>query len=709
MILSKIKQNIKKSQGNIIITFCAAGLVIAGSYAGIFRILEWATLDQFFLIRPQEAVDKRIVIVTIDEPDIKYVKKWPMSDEMMAKLIRNINAQKPRGIIFDIYRDIPVEPGHRELIEVFKNTPNVIGVEKVAGTAISPPPTLAQLGQVASNDMVIDKDNKIRRGMVLLGRKDGTSIESVGVKLALMYLEKEKIELKAIDENKQIYALGKAKFVPLSGNDGEYNKLDMGGYQILLNYRGGLEKFEHISMTDVLNNKITADFMRDRLVFLGAKAPSLNDNYSTPLNTNLFVPTDLIPGVVIHASLTSQILSAALDNRPMLRASAKPINWLLILFWSGYSTTLGTLYISRRWVTITGIFIAGVIIVTSSYFAFLSGWMVPVFTPLLTLILSGTVSIGQVLWQNLMISYRKLEDYAHNLEDKVQERTVELASSNQQLVQANEKISTLNQRLKSENIRLSAELDILKEMQQLILPKPSELEEIEGLDIAGFMEPADEVGGDYYDVLNTDGVVTIGIGDVTGHGLESGILMVMTQTAVRTLKEIDEQDPVHFLDILNRTIYKNVQRMNSDKNLTLAILNYAEGKISISGQHEETIVVRKGGKLERIDTMDLGFPIGLDDEIADFISQTIVELDPGDGVVLYTDGIPEARDINKKFYGLDRLCEVVSENWHLDAEQIKQSAIDNLREFIGEQKVFDDITLVVLKRKDDLFNPVSNP
>ena len=707
MILSKIKHNIKKCKSNIIISFCTAGLVIAGSYAGIFRILEWASLDQFFLIRPQEAVDKRIVIVTIDEPDIQYVKKWPMSDGVMAQLIRNISAQKPRGIIFDIYRDIPVEPGHKQLIDIFKNTPNVIGVEKVAGTPILPPPTLAKLGQVASNDMVIDKDNKIRRGMVLLGKKDGTLLDSVGVKMALMYLEKEKIELEEIDESKQIYGLGKAKFVPLSGNDGEYNKADMGGYQILLNYRGGLDRFPHISMTDVLENRIPPDFMRDRLIFLGAKAPSLNDNYSTPLNANLFVPTELIPGVVIHANLTSQIISAALENRPMLQASAKPVNWLLILFWSGYSATISTLYITKRWVTVTGIFIAGVIIVTSSYLAFLSGWLVPVFTPLLTLSLSGIISISQVLWQNLMISYRKLEDYAHNLEEKVQKRTVELASSNQQLVQANEKIIILNEQLKIENIRMSAELDILKEMQQLILPNPSELEEIEDLDIAGFMEPADEVGGDYYDVLYTDGIVTIGIGDVTGHGLESGILMVMTQTAVRTLKEMDEQDPVRFLDILNRTIYKNVQRMNSDKNLTLAILNYGEGRISISGQHEETLVVRKGGKIERISTMDLGFPIGLDDEIADFISQTMVELEPGDGVVLYTDGIPEARDMNKKFYGLERLCEVVSQNWHLDAEQIKQAVIDNLRQFIGKQKLFDDITLVVLKRKNDRFDPVS--
>lgn len=280
------------------------------------------------------------------------------------------------------------------------------------------------------------------------------------------------------------------------------------------------------------------------------------------------------------------------------------------------------------------------------------------------------------------------------LETMVKERTTDLAT-------ANDAIAALNKRLKADNLRMGAELDILRQMQQMILPKQQELEDIEELDIAGYMEPADEVGGDYYDVLHTDGIVTIGIGDVTGHGLESGILMVMAQTAVRTLKEIQEQDPVRFLDTLNRTIYKNVSRMNSDKNLTLAILNYVAGAISISGQHEETIVVRKGGKIERIDTMDLGLPIGLDEEIADFISHTTVKLEPGDGVVLYTDGIPEARDIHGKFYEMERLCAAVSQNWHKDAEQVKQSVIEDVRRFIGKQKVFDDITLVVFKRKDD--------
>ncbi|MEG4026016.1 SpoIIE family protein phosphatase [Microcoleus sp. S13C4] len=269
----------------------------------------------------------------------------------------------------------------------------------------------------------------------------------------------------------------------------------------------------------------------------------------------------------------------------------------------------------------------------------------------------------------------------------------------EQLADSAQKLDTLNERLKEDNLRMGAELDIVRQMQQMILPNAEELK-IEGLDIAAYMAAADEVGGDYYDVLKTDGVVTLGIGDVTGHGLESGILMLMAQTAVRTLKEIRETDPVRFLDALNRTLYKNVQRMKSEKSLTLAILNYSQGRVSISGQHEETIIVRRGGEIERVDTVDLGLPIALHDDIAEFISQISIELQLGDGIVLYTDGIPEAKDINKKQYGVEPMCEVISKNWPLSAGEIKQAVIDDLRRHIGTQKVFDDITLLVLKRTE---------
>ncbi|HBL62256.1 MAG TPA: hypothetical protein DDZ80_28805, partial [Cyanobacteria bacterium UBA8803] len=285
-----------------------------------------------------------------------------------------------------------------------------------------------------------------------------------------------------------------------------------------------------------------------------------------------------------------------------------------------------------------------------------------------------------------------IAEYNHTLAEQVKERTAQLAAANQEIM-------ALNQRLKAENLRLSAELDVTRKLQQMILPKPEELAAIEGLEIAGFMEPADEVGGDYYDVIHQNGQVKISIGDVTGHGLESGVVMLMTQAAVRTLQESNQTDPVQFLDILNRTIYSNVQRINPNKNLTLALLDYADGALNISGQHEEIIVVRAGGQVEIFDTMNLGFPIGLDEEIADFIASEQVQLNSGDVVVLYTDGITEACDINHQQYGLERLCEIVRLNCSRSPQEIRQAVIEDLRQHIGAQKVFDDITLVVLKQK----------
>lgn len=102
-------------------------------------------------------------------------------------------------------------------------------------------------------------------------------------------------------------------------------------------------------------------------------------------------------------------------------------------------------------------------------------------------------------------------------------------------------------RLVSENLRMSAELEVTRKLQNTILPKQSELEAIEGLEISGFMEPAAEVGADYYDVIPHKNRVKIGIGDVTGHGLESGMLMLMAQTSIRTLIENNETDPVKLL------------------------------------------------------------------------------------------------------------------------------------------------------------------
>jgi serine phosphatase RsbU (regulator of sigma subunit) len=277
---------------------------------------------------------------------------------------------------------------------------------------------------------------------------------------------------------------------------------------------------------------------------------------------------------------------------------------------------------------------------------------------------------------------QELENVNANLEKRVVERTNELMST------------------KAENMRMSAELEVTHQLQHMLLPREEELLQVKGLDIAGFMEPADEVGGDYYDVLTYDGRTIIGIGDVTGHGLESSVIMLMAQMAVRTLAVSKELDPVKYLNILNRTIYDNVQRMGSHKNMTLALLEYDAGNLKLYGQHEEMIVVRKEtGTLERIDTIDLGFPIGLQDDISGFIHTHKIQLAPGDVAVLFTDGIPEAENSRKEYYQVERLCEVIKANFTRPVNEIRQAVVDDVRRHIGDHTVYDDITLVVLKQQ----------
>jgi serine phosphatase RsbU (regulator of sigma subunit) len=278
------------------------------------------------------------------------------------------------------------------------------------------------------------------------------------------------------------------------------------------------------------------------------------------------------------------------------------------------------------------------------------------------------------------------------LEQRIQERT-------QALQQAYSEIQNLNGQLTSENVRMRAELDVSHQLQKMLLPREDELQDITELDIAGFMQPASEVGGDYYDVLQYNGQIKIGIGDVTGHGLESSVLMLMVQTAVRTLLVHEESDVIRFFSTLNRIIYDNVQRMNSDKNLTLALLDYEKGQLVLSGQHEETLVIRHNGDVERIDTIDLGFPIGLEQEITPFINQYKIDLKVNDMVILYTDGVTEAENQHKHLYGLERLCRIAQQYRMQTAQEIRQAIVGDIQRYIGKHTIYDDITLVVIKQK----------
>ncbi len=279
---------------------------------------------------------------------------------------------------------------------------------------------------------------------------------------------------------------------------------------------------------------------------------------------------------------------------------------------------------------------------------------------------------------------QQLEQANADLENKVTERTNELLAT------------------REENVRMGAELAVTHQLQQMLLPPKTELQQVPDLEIAAAMSPADEAGGDYYDVLQYSDKIFIGVGDVTGHGLESSVVMLMVQTAVRTLAVTGEKDMVKFVAALNKVIYDNLQRIDSYKNLTFILTYYDKGTLTLCGQHEEFLLIRKGSSvIERIDTIDLGFPLGLEEKIEAFLDTHQLDINPGDTVVLYTDGIPEAEDAEGNYYGIDRLCDQVMQHVDKPVQQLHDEVIKDLYAHISDHTIFDDITLVVMRRQDN--------
>jgi serine phosphatase RsbU (regulator of sigma subunit) len=137
--------------------------------------------------------------------------------------------------------------------------------------------------------------------------------------------------------------------------------------------------------------------------------------------------------------------------------------------------------------------------------------------------------------------------------------------------------------------------------------------------------------------------------------------------------------------------------MHCDRNLTLSLLHYQDKVVTISGQHEEVLVVRGDGVLERHDTLNLGFPLGLEEDISSFIGEATVPLGSGDVMVAYTDGITEAVNHAGVAFGLERLSEAVRTSHRQPAGAIREAVLNSLRNYTEGRNLLDDVTLLVIK------------
>jgi serine phosphatase RsbU (regulator of sigma subunit) len=253
----------------------------------------------------------------------------------------------------------------------------------------------------------------------------------------------------------------------------------------------------------------------------------------------------------------------------------------------------------------------------------------------------------------------------------------------------------VTKRERAERARLEHEIELAASIQTGILPKAPQVSRLE---LATAMVPATEVGGDYFDILPFEGGCWLGIGDVAGHGLHAGLLMMMIQSIVAaTTRDRPLASPAHVWTILNAVVYENVRaRLERDEHATLTLMRYQDnGRLLYAGAHEDILVHRAGRRtVERIATE--GFWAGMMNDPPPSLTPDLeCQLEPGDTVLLHTDGITEARNAARELFGTARLIQAFERAADRTVGEIRDRILDEVRAFMATQ--LDDLTLVVLR------------
>ena len=372
-------------------------LIVLVRLSGALQLIEWVTFDSFLRLRPSEPIDQRIVIVGIDEADIQRIRNYPIPDREIAKLLKTLQKYQPRVIGLDIVRDIPVEPGHAELVATFKDIKNLIVLEKVIPVSIKPPPDLPP-EKIGFIDYLSDDDGKVRRAILGINRpeNDKKYAFSLPLRLAETYLKAEGIKLSNGIRDRQAMRFGSTELPRFFPNSGGYVGADDFGVQILLNYRNGQERFRTLSLQDINdieaangNPDVLRDILGDRIVLIGVTAPSIKDFINTSAIANL-QPPGKIYGVEFHAHVASQIVSTVLDGRPVLKTWSQGWEYLWIVGWGVLAIYLGRLTQSPL-KNLVYVAAASLGLVGIGYAFIIGGWWIPVAPALLVLVINGAI------------------------------------------------------------------------------------------------------------------------------------------------------------------------------------------------------------------------------------------------------------------------------------------------------------------------------
>jgi phosphoserine phosphatase RsbU/P len=242
-----------------------------------------------------------------------------------------------------------------------------------------------------------------------------------------------------------------------------------------------------------------------------------------------------------------------------------------------------------------------------------------------------------------------------------------------------------------DRIRVRDELEVARALQLELLPRTTPA--IPGYEIAHSYRTANEVGGDYYDFLPlADGRFAVVIGDASGHGMASGLLMAIANATLKIALDFDPA-PVNVIALLNRVMCRTGNR-RSFMTMFYGVLSPDSGRLEyVCAGHPFPLLRRADGS-----TVELGrggLPLGIRNELE--IAAETVAVAPGDSLALYTDGLPEATNRLGEAFGYDRVRTLVAAGG--PPQTVHDRVNGTFRAFLGDEPLRDDACLVVLARR----------
>ena len=333
---SRLGKATKAFAGTVLLTsLVLTGLIVTLRQFGALEEMELDAYDRFVRSRPDEGLDERLLVVGVSEEDIQTRKEFPLHDGTLAEVLEKLLRYQPSAVGIDIGRDVPQGPaaGRARLINLLKESDRISAVcilssatEPGVPAAPGVPPE-----RIGFADIPQDPDRAIRRIALvstptppskLIGTPHlcnyadpDNQLLSLSFQLASTYLEPKGIVPEQTESGE--IQLGSVVFPPLTENAGGYAKADALDYQLMLNYRSASSAVRQVSITQVLQGQVDPAWVKDRIILIGYTSQVAKDTFATPYLSSEEATRNM-PGVVIHAQATSQILSAVLDGRPLL-------------------------------------------------------------------------------------------------------------------------------------------------------------------------------------------------------------------------------------------------------------------------------------------------------------------------------------------------------------------------------------------------------